>query len=117
MKRFTEDFFLSCMKANIFTGAVQFINIYNYYDVKTKRLLYRVGSMQGHGIIHGKDMKSKLYSRPSFNNKLVSGLWTSLYEPLDVSVLHSSNTERTLSLVFRAGHTSDPNKLIIATLI
>lgn len=26
------------MKANIYTGAVQFIDIYNYYDVKTKRL-------------------------------------------------------------------------------
>lgn len=37
MKRFTEDFFF-CMKANIYTGAVQFIDIYNYYDVKTKRL-------------------------------------------------------------------------------
>ena len=28
------------MKANIYTGAVQFINIYNYHDVKTKRLLF-----------------------------------------------------------------------------
>lgn len=28
------------MKANIYTGAVQFINIYNYHDVKTKRLFF-----------------------------------------------------------------------------
>lgn len=28
------------MKANIYTGAVQFINIYNYHDVKTKRLSF-----------------------------------------------------------------------------
>lgn len=28
------------MKANIYTGAVQFINIYIYHDVKTKSLFY-----------------------------------------------------------------------------
>lgn len=26
------------MKANIYTGAVQFINIYNYHDLKTKSI-------------------------------------------------------------------------------
>lgn len=75
--------------------------------------------MQGHDIIHGKDMSSKEHIRPSFNsevdNKLVSGHGTSMWkaecEPLDVSVLHSSNTERTLDLDSRAGHTSDANKL------
>lgn len=30
------------MKANIYTGAVQFINIYNYHDVQTKILFIYV---------------------------------------------------------------------------
>lgn len=45
------------MKANIYTGAVQFINIYNYGDVKTKETSFKhVGATQGHGIIHGNGM-------------------------------------------------------------
>lgn len=50
------------MKANIYTGAVQFINIYNYHDVKLKvffiYLYIYVGAIQGHSIIHGNGMNS-----------------------------------------------------------
>lgn len=72
MKRFTLDccFFLSAWRQIFYTGAVQFINIYIYHDVKTKRLFLfffliyiyvyiYVGAMQGHGIIHGNGMNSK----------------------------------------------------------
>lgn len=63
MKQFRG--FFSCMKANIYTGAVQFINIYNYHDVKLKVFFYifiyiciYVGAIQGHSIIHGNGMNS-----------------------------------------------------------
>lgn len=53
------------MKANIYTGAVQFINIYNYHDVKLKVFFFiylyiciYVGAIQGHSIIHGNGMNS-----------------------------------------------------------
>lgn len=52
------------MKANIYTGAVQFINIYNYHDVKLKvffiylYICIYVGAIQGHSIIHGNGMNS-----------------------------------------------------------
>lgn len=66
------------MKANIYTGAVQFINIYIYHDVKTKTFCFLyVGAMQGHSIIHGNGMNINTVARHINNkvdNKLVFGL-------------------------------------------
>lgn len=70
MKQFTEDFFLH--EGNIFyTGAVQFINIYNYNMMSKLEDLYMLKQCKA-TVSYMMKMNNKDYSRPSFDNKVKS---------------------------------------------